>query len=314
MKYLQPLPLEPHYYETLEKEINSVFAELFYRQLFTLLKIPKKVLTNSTDPLYEAVSNGRIEYEDGLFYGIFNARISAVLQHLGAVYNRKKKGWSLPRDLVPAEIQIAKASADSRYQALADSVLKVFDSVPYEQALADSLIIPTIHKNINDMNAAFYESVKKISIPPDLTPAARQIISQEWGNNLNLYIKDWVAENITELRSKVQANAYGGHRSTNLVRIITDNYGVSTRKAKFLARQETGLLMAQFHQTRYADVGITKYKWGGSNDERERHDHNLLNGKTFLFSSPPVTNRKTGARNNPTQDFGCRCVAIPIIE
>ncbi len=60
--------------------------------------------------------------------------------------------------------------------------------------------------------------------------------------------------------------------------------------------------------------GILEYRWSTSKDERVRHDHKALDTKIFSFASPPVTNLKTGARNNPGCDFGCRCIAIPIFR
>lgn len=91
-------------------------------------------------------------------------------------------------------------------------------------------------------------------------------------------------------------------------------YGASKAKAKFLARQETSLLMSKYQEERFKDLGITHYKWSGADDQRERPDHKLLNGKIFRFDDPPVTNRSTGAKNNPGEDFNCRCIAIAIVD
>jgi SPP1 gp7 family putative phage head morphogenesis protein len=164
------------------------------------------------------------------------------------------------------------------------------------------------------MNDDFEKAVRAISIPPKMELVQREFLANEWANNLNLYVKDWAEKEILEMRMKVQANAFEGNRAEGLVKMLQSNYQISKRKAKFLARQETSLLMSKFHQGRYAQVGITRYKWGGAEDERERQDHKILNNKIFSYLSPPVTNRKTGARNNPGEDFGCRCVAIPVIE
>jgi SPP1 gp7 family putative phage head morphogenesis protein len=68
-------------------------------------------------------------------------------------------------------------------------------------------------------------------------------------------------------------------------RIIMDNYGVGQRKAKFLARQETALLMSKFHEQRYKEIGVTKYIWSTSNDgDRVRDDHKVLNNKVFFVT------------------------------
>ena len=41
--------------------------------------------------------------------------------------------------------------------------------------------------------------------------------------------------------------------------------------------------------------------------------HKDLDGKIFEFANPPITNEK-GDRNNPGEDWQCRCEAIPIVE
>jgi SPP1 gp7 family putative phage head morphogenesis protein len=72
-------------------------------------------------------------------------------------------------------------------------------------------------------------------------------------------------------------------------------------------------LTSKFKQVKYESVGVSKYKWSISN-VRTRPDHKALNGKVFSFDDPPISNTSTGARNNPGEDFGCNCQAIPIIE
>ena len=165
-----------------------------------------------------------------------------------------------------------------------------------------------------DSKRAFEKAVRAISISPKLTEAQRDIIADEWGRNLNKYIKSWADKTIFELRDRVQANTFAGRRAEALEDVIRENYGVSQRKAQFLARQETSLLMSKFRETRYGQIGVRRYRWSTSHDERVRSDHKHLNGKVFSFDSPPVTDARTGARNNPGEDFGCRCVAVGLVD
>jgi uncharacterized protein with gpF-like domain len=41
--------------------------------------------------------------------------------------------------------------------------------------------------------------------------------------------------------------------------------------------------------------------------------HRALDGTIQDFKNPPITD-KYGNRNNPKEDFGCRCQAIPIVS
>ena len=111
----------------------------------------------------------------------------------------------------------------------------------------------------------------------------------------------------------VLKNTRQGIRAEGLVEIIQKQFGVSERKALFLAKQETSLLMSKYRETRYKEVGLNEYIWSTSQDSRVRPDHRKLNRKSFSFDSPPVVNEK-GDKKNPGEDFGCRCVPKAIIR
>jgi len=81
-----------------------------------------------------------------------------------------------------------------------------------------------------------------------------------------------------------------------------------------IARQETSLFVSKYREERYTGAGITEYIWSTSKDQRVRPDHAALDHQVFSWDSPPVTDRATGKRNNPGADFGCRCLALPVIR
>ncbi len=139
-------------------------------------------------------------------------------------------------------------------------------------------------------------------------------LKDDYTENLDLYIQKWHDEQILRLRKKVSENVQQGFRAENLIADIQAEKKVSYNKAKFLAKQETSLMVSKYRQVRYEDAGINRYMWSTSRDQRVRHDHRELQGKIFRFDQPPVTDKNTGARNNPGEDFNCRCVAIPVLS
>lgn len=315
MIQLPALTLQDRYWRNIEAEIIRIFAEAIYRPLLKTIKDPTgDVIINSGGALYDAILNGTVYWADGHFRGDFNSRITMDLRAIGAVYNAPSRSWSLVRELVPTDIRFAQAGADSRFDALRKGFLRTLADINIPSIDALSQAPNQYTDTINWMEEDFQKSVTAISIPVKLTEKQRQIIATEWGQNLDKYVKDWAAENILRLRDQVQDNAFAGRRSKDLIVMLKENYGVSQRKAKFLARQETSLLLSKFRETRYRDCGSSRYKWSTSHDERVRHDHKELNGKIYDWSLPPITNRRTGQRNNPGEDFGCRCVAIAIFD
>lgn len=317
MKYLPPLVLQDSYFDGIERRINDIFDEAIFKPILDILRKNNLAVENSASSLDAAVSairRGKIYLEGGFIKGEFSSRVSKALLHAGAKYNGRVKGWQISGAL-PAELQIAIAQAEAASSVLQADIVRALDSADVDKAIKDHPLAPAYSETIGMMNTDFEDNVRTaVAVTPKMTEQAQKAISQSWANNLDLYIKGWADEAILKLRSKVMDNAMRGQRSANMVKSVMEEYGVSRRKAKFLARQETALLMSNFQEQRYKDIGITKYRWSGSMDKRERHDHKLLEGKIISWDSPPVTNRETGARNHAGQDFGCRCVAIPILE
>ncbi len=122
----------------------------------------------------------------------------------------------------------------------------------------------------------------------------------------------------------IETSITAGNRYDSLIKVIERQYGVMTSKARFIARQETNLFLAAFKKARYTSAGSQTYIWGcvkmphdTSPDHHTlgnvRYYHGILEGSIQRWDNPPPTDAK-GNRNNPLEDFGCRCFAIPQIE
>lgn len=316
MRQLPPIILREKYYAAIQAEIQHIFDELIYKPLANVLaELPGHEMINSMSALLAAIRRGEVWYDGGKFEGKFSSTISAELTKLGAKYNASSRTWSLNRELLPIDVQFAQASSDARLDELRQGLIGVLDNIDVDQMKSDS--IAQYDRSLDAMESDFKKTVtavKAVTIVPEPSPSVRNVIAEEWGQNLDLYIKEWAKDNILALREQVQQHALEGGRAESLVEGLKHNYAVSKDKAKFLARQETSLLMSKFRETRYKDIGCNKYRWSGSMDQRERPDHKILQGKIFTWDSPPSTNRETGARNHPGEDFGCRCVAIALVD
>lgn len=327
MRYLPPLPFRERYYVGVEREINRIMRELIYVPLFRIASGYTWDVRNAPDALAEAVAQGLVWYEGGEFHGKFSAEVSRQISRLGGIFNRKTRTWALKQDKVPIEVKFAQTDANSRYESMRAEILSTLSDVDPELVSRISKATEEYGRTITEMDDDFKRGIAKsnlyelagkardeFTIEANLTEAQRAIIARDWGQNLDLYIKGWVKEDILKLREEIQPHVMAGGRAKGLIENLTKNYGVSQRKAKFLARQETSLLMSKFRETRYTGMGVTRYKWSTSHDEKVRLDHRALNGKFFSFDDPPITNRKKKARNNPGEDFNCRCIAIGIVE
>ncbi len=322
---LRPLRDNDEDYEAIEKRIRRLFREEIYLPIIKTFGVNKKVLQNSMYDLLNAIQTGRIQYNRGTFSGRFNAAISKELKALGASWERKTGTFKLPQSSLPLEVRNAISASEVNFAAKLTAIDRKLAQILPEKISTKLKIADLFDKTLWKVNGDFDASLKSLTISPQLTKNQTARIASEWQGNMELWIKDWTQKEIVKLRKDIGESIYAGNRHEAVVKIIQASHDVSINKAKFLARQETRLLLTKFKQTRYEDAGVDWYKWGISNHPIQaknapyvkgqvRHDHGVLAGKKFRWDTPPITNTETGARNNPGQDYNCRCFAIPIVD
>ena len=319
METLQPVPLKDSYWVSVKKNIDRIFYDLIYRQLRDGLKLEIEIRNQETSAIVSAILSGKIYYSQGSFKGKFSSRISKEMDEMGAKFSRSQKAFVIPKDSIDPNVLGAMAVKDARDQDLNDRALEILTAINVD-AIGVNPFQKEIEKIMTDfdrrLKQTFRKGKKEKKIPTvgfKLTEDQKETLSKDWGENLTLYVKNFSNEEILSLREKVMENTSQGLRAENLEKIIMQSYGVSRRKAKFLARQETSLLVSKYRETNYTSLGLTRYVWMTSHDERVRESHKVLNGKIFFFGEPPVIN-SNGDRRGPGEDYGCRCVVKAIVD
>lgn len=283
----------------------------------TELEAENIVLQNSSNPLFEAMQSGRVYYEDGRFFGSFNSVLTRQIKDIGGAYDTKTKTYRLPESQLPISLRIAAETQQSNLKKLQSRLIDRLDSMDITDEFKqyEFEFVDTINRVNNDLE----KTVGKFKVPVVLTASQKKIISEQWAENLQLYVKDWAEDNILKMRRQIAENVVAGSRARDMEKIIIKSYGSSQSKARFLARQETSLLTSKIRETRYKDLGLFKYVWQTAGDSRVRDEafggnHKRLDGKVFLWDSPPIVDTASGRRAHPGEDFNCRCVARPVIE
>lgn len=320
---LKPIPLRLSDFDAIEARIKRVFREVIFWPLMRELKSSEATaaprLSNASDDLLKALRSGKVSYSSGAFSGRLTAKVSRQLKKAGAKWDRKAQVWKLPLKDMPydlrAEIAVSEARFKDRMRAV-DKKLSAIDStfIANKFAAAD-LFDKAIRRTDRDIAT----TLKAISIAPRLSPESARKIADEWERNLRLYIRGFADEEIIELRKSIKKSVFAGNRHETMIDAIRKSYGVTERKAKFLARQETNLLVTKLKETRYAESGVTEYRWrcvAGSPKHPVRRAHRKLDGTVQKFNHPPIVSEPGQAvrRANPGQDFNCRCVAVPIVK
>jgi SPP1 gp7 family putative phage head morphogenesis protein len=313
---LTPIRETTEDYDALRAHIAQLFRKEIYLPLIRELGFPKKKLENAIYDLLAAVRAGRVRFEKGQFKGAFNSQISKELRELGAEWDRTHGSWKVPLSRLTADIRQAVAISEEKFRVVAASLdRRLSELLPLEIAekfKAEKFLDSALYK----VDSRFKKQIEKITVAPTLTVEARTKIAEQYTNNLRLHIKDWTEQEIVKLRQRVQKEAMAGGRHDALAKHIQRSYGASLNKAKFLARQETSIMMATFKEQRYRAAGSEAYVWtcvSGSSLHPVRPLHQTLNGKVFTWDSPPIVD-ENGNRKHPGTDYGCRCTARPIIK
>lgn len=98
-------------------------------------------------------------------------------------------------------------------------------------------------------------------------------------------------------------NGTSGRQMTS---VVQEQLGIDRNRATFIARDQISKLNGEITQERQQDLGVRKYRWRTSQDERVRPSHRANSGKTFSWNKPPTN---TG---HPGRDYRCRCTAEAI--
>ena len=306
------LKWKEEYSEPTTKELEYYFHQFFWDEIITAVKDPYFLL-NANNALVSAIRKGVVRYTDGKFVGDFSMQVSTELEKF-AKFDARTKTW---KGIPPASISATAAIANNKAKSLNEKISSLIDDIPDRVTAAVDSLKYSIEKPLEAMNAQATEDLKSTGIVIDVTPEISKTISENYTNNLNISIKNWVPNQTERLRNMVEKNILSGYNRLELIDMISAEYGTSMAKAKFLARQETTLLTSTVRDERYQGAGIRKYRWsasgGKAGDGRTRDLHRKLHGNEFSYASPPIIDERSGERGTPGKAFGCRCAAIPIV-
>ena len=112
-------------------------------------------------------------------------------------------------------------------------------------------------------------------------------------------IKSIRSQYLDKVQNAVTQAMVNGTLNKDLVQQIKDIGKTTEKRAIFIARDQSSKLNAALTQARHEDVGITKYTWSTSGDERVRESHAEKDGQVFEYANPPAD---TG---HPGHDYNC---------
>lgn len=131
-------------------------------------------------------------------------------------------------------------------------------------------------------------------------------------------LRNWTTENVgliksipgdmlDEVERELVRGVNDGTRWEVLASRIEQRFGVAERRAALIARDQVGKFYGSVQRARQTNLGIKRYIWRTSRDERVRPEHVEREGEIFEWADPPED-------GHPGQPINCRCTAEPILE
>jgi SPP1 gp7 family putative phage head morphogenesis protein len=165
---------------------------------------------------------------------------------------------------------------------------------------------------------------------PGLATQKSLFVSQNVG-----LITKMKADAVLDIQGVIERGLQQGLRVEEITKQIREKTNATANKAKLIARDQVAKANAQLTKDRQEGVGVQRYIWRTSRDERVRGKasgkypdaipkHSVMEGKTCLWSDPTVWIDQNGKRRkrstikgpdeHPGVPINCRCTAEPVLE
>lgn len=208
-------------------------------------------------------------------------------------------------------------SISSQARILMNALIKKFDKMFDMSAKTFS---ERMAKNVNKSSAStLHSSLEKLSgglsiKTSDITPRIREIMKSTISENVGL-IKSIQEQYLKNVSGQVYRSIANGRGMADLVPYLRKQKGITLRRARLIALDQTKKAYSNINAGRMQDLEIDKYEWvhsGGS--QKPRKEHIDLNGSICSLKEPPIIDKKTGQRGKPGDLINCNCIMRPIIE
>lgn len=245
----------------------------------------------------------------------YNAKLQRLVKQVKASVS--KEIMPLVRQLAPEYTQDALVTTDAWSDLILSAMSRLMQKWQSERVSAGA----------NRMAAEFVQSSLKKSERDLKKSAGIDVFS---GNSTlqdylkasaqqnSLLIKSIPAKYLDEVQTLVMANMRSGMRPGYIEKALQEQFGVTQRRAKMIARDQTSKIQGELNRKQQQGAGFTHFRWLTSHDSRVRHDHDVFEHRVtkygkgvYLWSDLPL---EKGVPVSPGSPINCRCTAIPVSE
>jgi SPP1 gp7 family putative phage head morphogenesis protein len=215
--------------------------------------------------------------------------------------------------------QDASIAAQARIlmSALSDRFTKLFSH--QSRRLSKSMLNSVDNESASSVQRSLASLGKNITLKQPMDSSVHDVVKASITENVSL-IKSIPQQYLTQVEQQVMRSITTGNGLQDLEPFLKKHQGITERRAKLIANDQTKKAYSSINKARMQESGIKKFEWLHSGGGREPRPYHLnkwpagLNGGIFSFNDLPVIDEKTGERGIAGQLCGCRCTMIPIID
>ena len=192
-------------------------------------------------------------------------------------------------------------------------------SSPQFQAVAEQIAAQFVQTSNSRTRKAFNGDMKRIGL--DIygdSPELQNYIDAAIYDNTQL-IKSIPSQYLDRVQSIVTTNTRAGLRPRAIESLLVEQFGITERRAKMIARDQTSKLAGDLAEKRQIEAGFPYFEWNDSDDQRVRDRHEEIANRVtaygrgiYRWDNLPLSNE--GKPIKPGSDYQCRCFARPVSQ
>ena len=217
----------------------------------------------------------------------------------------------------PLLIESRQDSAKFVVDGIFDNIKRMFNAIKSkaEMVFSERKTHSAAQRFVKSINLFNKHNIEKQLAVKGIDPTQREqwldsFLNNKIKDNVS-YIKNIEDECLSEIEKVVRDGIKEGRTAKKIREQLVERVKVTESRAQFIAVDQTGSILGQMTAERHQQIGIDKFKWLTSHDERVRDSHKVLNNEIFSYDDPPTVNGRTVL---PGEDYRCRCVAIPVFD
>jgi len=167
---------------------------------------------------------------------------------------------------------------------------------------------------INGADRAMAASLRKagFTVQFKMTPAANEVMQATIAEQVAL-IKSIPEQYLTQVQGAVMRSVQVGRDLGSLSQELQTQFGVTKRRAAFIARDQNNKATASITKARQSELGITEAIWlHSAGGKQPRPTHVANNSKRYVIADgwlDPAINKRIW----PGTEINCRCVSRSVI-